>query len=101
MIYLVNSMYTGQMDNMEQKECRKCKQVKSLDLFYPRPNRLDGKDSYCKECVKLGSIESFLKNQKKWFHQDGYSSEKEHFNAAIKQYAEVFNLPSLTRHLKK
>jgi hypothetical protein len=86
---------------MEQKECVKCKEVKPLELFYPRPNRSDGRDSYCKECTKANSKVSSLKNKKRWFNEDGYISEKEHFNAAIRQYAEVFNCPSLIRHIKK
>ena len=86
---------------MEQKECVRCKQVKLLDLFYPRSNRSDGRDSYCKECTKEKSKESQLLHKQNYWHVDGYSSEKEHFNAAIKEYAKIFNCPNLTRHLKK
>lgn len=86
---------------MEHKECKKCKITKSVSHFYPRPNHKDGLDSYCKKCVGENAKMSQLKNKKKWFNEDGYINEKEHFNAAIRQYAEVFNLPSLLRHIKK
>ena len=86
---------------MEQKECKKCKVVKAVFDFYPRPNHKDGLDSYCKKCVMVNTKESQLNNKKKWFHEDGFISEKDHFNAAIRQYAEVFNCPSLLKHIKK
>lgn len=86
---------------MEQKECRQCKEVKPAFEYYPRLDYADGLSSYCKTCTKNNSKQSLLDNKKKWFHEDGYISEKDHFNAAIKNYAEVFNLPSLLRHIKK
>lgn len=86
---------------MEQKECRQCKEVKPASQYYPRPTHFDGLDSYCKECVKINSKQSLLDNKVNWWHEDGFLSEKDHFNHAIKNYAEVFNLPSLLRHIKK
>jgi hypothetical protein len=89
------------MDNKEnKKQCCTCKSFKLVTEFYF--NRTYNKYGYrCKECEINASKESQLKNKKKWFHEDGYMTEKDHFNAAIRQYAEVFNLPSLTRHIRK
>jgi hypothetical protein len=85
---------------MESKECRRCKEQKLLTLFYPRANRLDGRDSYCIECTKEVAKESALKHNYSWFHEDGYNSEKEHFNAALQQMAKVFDMPSLLKYMK-
>jgi len=85
----------------KEKECRKCKVVQPASNFYPRLNYDDGLASYCKECTKINSRQTFLNQKTKWFNVDGYLTEKDHFNAAITQYAEVFGLPSLLRHIKK
>lgn len=89
------------MDNKEnEKQCCTCKSFKLVTEFYF--NYTYKRYSYrCKECEKIASQESQLRNKKKWFNKDGYISEKDHFNAAIRQYAEVFNCPSLLRHLEK
>ena len=48
----------------------------------------------------MQSKKSALKYQKKHFNQDGFITEKDHFNAALIQLAEVMNKPSLLKHLK-
>ncbi len=55
---------------------------------------------YCKPCANIQSKKSALKYQKKHFNQDGFITEKDHFNAALIQLAEVMNKPSLLKHLK-
>ena len=85
---------------MVTKVCSKCKKEVSIDQFNKGQNR-DGYQSYCKPCNRETNKLSKLRNGNENWHQDGYASEKEHFNAAIKHYAELFNLPSLTRHIRK
>ena len=45
------------------KTCTKCKLVKILDDFYPRNNRLDGKESECKSCSNLRKKQYRLNNK--------------------------------------
>ena len=85
---------------METKQCRRCKELKLLSLFYERDNRLDGHDSWCKQCTKEASTDSELKNKKKWYNEDGCRSEREHFNKALQQLAETMNMPSLLKYMK-
>ena len=85
---------------MVTKVCAKCKKELPIDQFNKGVNK-DGYQSYCKPCNKEINKLSKLKNGNESYHQDGFMTEKEHFNAAIEQYAAVFNLPSLLRHKRK
>jgi hypothetical protein len=38
---------------IQSKQCNKCKQIKSIDLFCSKKGNRDGKNSICKECIKL------------------------------------------------
>lgn len=37
------------------KTCYKCKEIKSLDMFYKNKRNKDGLSSYCSMCVKVGA----------------------------------------------
>jgi len=87
---------------MKDKLCKKCGEVKPLTEFHKAPrNTGTGYASYCKPCVTKNAAISNLNNKVNWYQEDGYMTEKEHFNAAIENYAKVFNLPSLLRHKLK
>lgn len=85
---------------MVTKKCARCKENKPLDGFSKGQN-LDGLQSYCRKCNTQVNIESQLRNGNKFWHRDGYPSEKAHFNAALEQYAEVFNMPQLLKYKKQ
>jgi len=40
---------------MEDRECRKCGEVKLLGCFYKHPRSVAGRDTKCKECVKAAA----------------------------------------------
>lgn len=80
------------------KKCRKCKEQKPVELFYKAPRSLDGLQSYCKKCSHEKTVESKLKYNDAWYMEDGYGTEWEHFNAALECYAEIFDMPRLTRY---
>jgi len=87
--------------SMEEKLCSGCKRLLQIFNFYPNKRYSDGYNCHCKECVKEAANQSKLRNKERWYNADGYINEKEHFNAALEQYAEVFNLPSLLRYKRK
>lgn len=35
----------------DMKNCKRCKQLKSLEEYYPRSKNKDGRDGVCKECT--------------------------------------------------
>lgn len=45
------------------KICTKCNTLKTLDDFYPRNNRPDGKESECKDCCSLRKRKYRLDNK--------------------------------------
>lgn len=49
------------IDGIEFKECAKCHELKELKYFNKDKRRLDGLESYCKECKKI----QYRKNYKK------------------------------------
>ena len=85
---------------MKNKQCKKCLEVKDVENFTHQPRNKNGLNSYCKQCTSAGAKASKLKHKIEIWNVDGYDSEKEHFNAAIKQYAEVFNCPKLLKYIK-
>lgn len=71
------------------KKCSRCKRPQPLSNYYYN-KYYKRHHAACKDCE--------LTAQKARHHRKkGYDSS---FDEAIKQYAEVFNLPSLLRHLK-
>lgn len=50
---------------MEVKQCIDCKIVKPFDEFYNKPERSDGKASYCKACHKIRSYKYRAKDPDK------------------------------------
>mgnify|MGYP003657465801 FL=1 len=85
---------------MKNKQCRKCLEVKDIDNFTHQPRNKNGLNSYCKTCTSEVAKASKLKHKTERWHQDGFESEKEHFNHALAQYAEVFNCPQLLKYIK-
>jgi hypothetical protein len=43
------------------KECRDCLSLKSLDEFPPQQRRVDGRGSYCRDCMRIRSTKSYRK----------------------------------------
>ena len=85
---------------MKSKQCKKCLEVKDVENFTHQPRNKNGLNSYCKKCTSDGAKASKLKHKVEIWNVDGYDSEKEHFNAALAQYAEVFNCPQLLKYIK-
>ncbi len=86
---------------MPDKKCTRCKQVKPVTEFHKSPCSKDRMQSHCKRCMTETAMISALKNGEKWYHRDGYMSEKDHFNAALENYAKVFNMPQLLKYKTK
>ena len=87
---------------MQDKKCKRCGQVKPVTEYHKAPrNTGSGLASYCKPCVAENSRESMLRRGVEWYMKDGFISETDHFNAAIENYAKVFNCPQLLKHLIK
>ena len=62
------------------KKCSSCKEEKPLSNFH---KRLDGTQTYCKDCTKL-------RDAKRWHNMDG--SQKEERTAALKRNYEKHNI---------
>jgi|688.fasta_scaffold206820_2 hypothetical protein len=71
------------------KNCSKCKRPQPLSNYY-YSNYHKRHSAKCKDC-DLAAVKS------RYHKKKGYDSS---FNEALRQYAEVFNLPSLLRHIK-
>lgn len=85
---------------MVTKFCKKCKEDLPVSRFN-KGRQKDGLQSYCISCNTQLNKESQLRNKKQWWNKDGYLTEKDHFNAALENYAEVFNMPQLLKHKKQ
>ena len=81
----------------DMKKCAKCKEYKPY-TEYSKGQNSDGYQSYCRPCNYIQNTKSKIKYGDKPWHRDGYATEKEHFNAALEHYAELFNLPQLTKY---
>ena len=92
-------MYNKQLDMT--KKCTRCKQVLPVTEFHHSPCNNDGLQSHCKKCIIEGAKISAFLNGEKWYHKDGFMSEEDHFNAALEQYAQVFNMPQLLKYKTK
>ena len=59
----------------KSKECTKCKEIKSLELFSKNKSMKDGICSWCKECHKIAALlsqkKSNYKYQKKYHKESG------------------------------
>ena len=80
------------------KKCKMCGESKSLDNYYNAPRSGDGKQTYCKPCSTIRSVQSKIDNGEAWYHRDGFATEWEHFNHALERYAQIFDMPRLTRY---
>lgn len=54
------------MTRIKQKLCPKCKTCKSFNSFYNNVKRYDGKQSYCKTCMKGANKVNYIKHKKSW-----------------------------------
>ena len=80
------------------KKCTKCQVEKPHTEFSKHNQHHDGLQSYCRECGYKIYRKSQLKHPEKWFHVQGFISEKEHFNFALREYAAKFNCPKILKH---
>jgi hypothetical protein len=53
------------LEKKDTKVCARCGEEKPLDEFYNQPSTRDGKASYCKECVKELSRETYYNKKEK------------------------------------
>lgn len=53
------------LEKKDTKVCARCGEEKPLDEFYNQPSTRDGKASYCKECVKELSRETYFNKKEK------------------------------------
>lgn len=83
------------------KNCRKCDNAYELTLefFSKQPRNKDGYQSYCRHCQRDQVRQSKMKNKTTLASQDGFMSDKDHFNRAIQHYAKIFNCPQLVKHV--
>ena len=81
------------------KTCSKCKNTKPLAEYGNNPKNRDGLQSYCKPCNLEMNRRSKIKRGETYYARDGFRTEEDHFNYAIRQYATAFNMPSLLQHL--
>jgi len=82
----------------DMKKCARCKQLQPLTEYNKEERNGDGLQSYCKPCNILQNRESQIRHKKKYYHRDGFATEDDHFNYALRQYAEVFNMPQLLKY---
>ena len=81
------------------KTCPKCNKYKPLTEYGNNPRNGDGKQVYCKRCYLVENKKSKLRGGKEWYQRDGFLTEEDHFNYALRTYATAFNCPSLLKHL--
>ena len=94
-------MYNGQLNIMNtEKKCTRCQQVQTLDNFHSNPKMKSGLNSWCRKCGSEATRIAKAKKKGEEWALLGYNSEIEHFNEALKHYAEVFNCPNLLKHIK-
>ena len=49
-----------------QKQCTKCKEMKEIFEFNKNKKRKDGLHAWCKDCMRVGKREAYLKNKEKY-----------------------------------
>ena len=81
-----------------EKCCLQCNKVLPISSFGKCTTCKDGYYRYCKKCANRNSKKSSFKYQRTAFNQDGFLTEKEQYNAALEQYAAVFNCPNLLKY---
>lgn len=83
------------------KQCRRCKIEKEEQDFLECNRNLDGKTSYCRKCLTESSQVSAMRRNVKPWHENGFLSEIDEFNWALRHYAKVFNMPQLLKYQTK
>lgn len=84
-----------------KKTCRKCnvEYDATPENFAPQKRNSDNLQTYCRKCnYKMSSINKGKKRGSMWA-VEGYANPDEHYNAALKHYAEIFNCPKLLKHV--
>lgn len=83
---------------MKEKQCTKCKVVKPFSEFSEHKGHGDGLQSRCRPCAYEDSSLSAIRHPEKWFQLQGFISEKDHFNFALREYADKLNCPQILKH---
>ena len=84
---------------MKNKVCAGCKEELPIEMFQKAPkNTSTGYHSYCKDCNRETMWKSKIRNGDKSWHRNGFRTEEEEFNYALRVYAEVFDCPALLKH---
>ena len=81
------------------RHCPKCDTIKPITEFGKQPRQKDGLQTYCKACCLIENRKSKMRSGETQYHRDGYMTEDDHFNAALRLYSQVFNMPQLLNHL--
>lgn len=79
------------------KVCAKCKIEQPLNQYH-KGKAKDGLQSYCRTCNRELNRRSKVKSKGTWYQEDGFATEEEHFNYALRHYAKIFDMPQLLRH---
>ena len=79
---------------MKERKCINCKKVKPSSEYNKSSTALDGLQSWCMVCSRVGHA----KRKGEWWALEGFESATDHFNAALEHYAKIFNCPTLIKH---
>jgi len=88
------------MGTENTKRCTKCETVlpATFEYFSKQGRNSDNLQTYCRACNrKMSSKSQGLKANKIWAIE-GYDNSQEHFNEALKHYADIFDCPALLKH---
>jgi len=83
---------------MKTKVCAKCKEELPAEKFSKCERNKSGLTSYCLDCNREGMWISQMRTRGKWWMEDGFRTEEEHFNYALRRYAEIFEMPKLLEY---
>jgi NAD-dependent SIR2 family protein deacetylase len=83
---------------MKNKVCAKCKEELPAEMFQKCNRNKSGLHSYCRDCNRETMWTSQMRTRGKWWMEDGFRTEEEHFNYALRRYAELFNMPQLLKY---
>lgn len=80
------------------KRCPKCKTDKPLTEYGKNPRNGDGLQGYCRTCNLEMNRKSKLRHEGRYYQRDGFLTEEDHFNYALRQYAKAFDMPQLLKY---
>lgn len=72
------------------KRCTKCKEEKWPDQYHTDRTRKDGLFPHCRQCVKVGQKESYVKYREKYVqaNRENYKKNKDAYKLRAKEWAE-------------